>query len=79
MRERGMALTSPIAEEGLLDLRQVCEFFGGKGAPFDPSTIYRGIKRGIYPKPFKASLQNNRWKLSECQAALQVLQEKSTK
>lgn len=74
-----MSLTSPTDEDDLLDLRAVCEFFGGKNSPLDPSTIYRGIKRGIYPRPFKASLQNNRWHLSACRAARKVLEEKAAK
>ena len=31
----------------LLPKRQVCHLFGG----IDPATLYRGIRKGRYPKP----------------------------
>jgi hypothetical protein len=36
----------------LLDRAETCVFFGGT-KPIDPSTLYRGIRKGLYPKPVK--------------------------
>lgn len=58
--------------DDLLDTRAVCQFFGGS-KPLDPATLYRGVRAGRYPKPFRISPRRNRWKLDECQAALKVL------
>ena len=44
----------------LLDKAEVCRLFGGN-KPLNPSTLYRGIKLGRYPKPVKigGNLQGN--------------------
>lgn len=65
--------------DDLMDLRAVCEFFGGKDSPLDPSTIYRGIKNGRFPKPFNVTPQNTRWLRRECEAARQKLIEAAGK
>ena len=55
----------------LLDIEQVCAFFGGT-KPLHPATIYRGA--GIrYPKPIKVGPNANRWLRSECEAALREM------
>jgi predicted DNA-binding transcriptional regulator AlpA len=36
----------------LLDRREVCRYFGGN-RPINASTLYRGIRKGTYPKPLK--------------------------
>jgi predicted DNA-binding transcriptional regulator AlpA len=53
----------------LLDMKAVCSLFGGT-RPLNPSTIYKGIKRGIFPAPISIGPQTSRWLESECQAAL---------
>jgi predicted DNA-binding transcriptional regulator AlpA len=54
------------------DKRRVCEFFGGS-RPIDPATLYRGIKKGLYPAPFHPSPGLSRWLASECRAARDAL------
>jgi predicted DNA-binding transcriptional regulator AlpA len=58
----------------LLNRREACEFFGG----IDPSTLYRNIKKGLYPKPVKVGPGSSRWVLSECQRALASMMEART-
>jgi predicted DNA-binding transcriptional regulator AlpA len=60
-----------IADDALLDIDEVCVFFGGN-RPLHPATIYRGI--GVrYPHPVKVGPNSNRWLRSECQAALDAM------
>jgi predicted DNA-binding transcriptional regulator AlpA len=63
--------TPAIAAPDLLDLEQVCAFFGGT-KPLNPATIYRGLGK-LYPKPIKVGANTNRWLRSDCEAALQKL------
>jgi predicted DNA-binding transcriptional regulator AlpA len=61
----------PMADDDLLDIDDVCRFFGGS-KPLHPATIYRGL--GIrYPKPIKVTPNQNRWLRSECEAALRAM------
>jgi predicted DNA-binding transcriptional regulator AlpA len=53
----------------LLDAVAVCEFFGGSDHPIDLSTLYRGIQKGIYPKPIKVAGIAVRWLRPELRAA----------
>jgi predicted DNA-binding transcriptional regulator AlpA len=55
----------------LLKLKEVCVVFGG----INPSTLYRGIKLGRYPRPVKVGPGSSRWLRSECEAALQAMVE----
>jgi len=55
----------------LLDRAAVCRFFGGDEKPIDPSTLYRGIRQGRYPRPVKVGPGASRWLRDECEAALQ--------
>jgi predicted DNA-binding transcriptional regulator AlpA len=50
----------------LLNKRDVCRLFGN----INPSTLYRGIRQGRYPKPLKVSPGSSRWLLEECRDAL---------
>ena len=50
--------------EELLDRDAACRFLGGSKA-INPSTLYRGIKRKLYPKPIKISPNGRRWLKSE--------------
>jgi predicted DNA-binding transcriptional regulator AlpA len=58
----------------LLDRREVCRFFGGT-RPLNPATLYRGIRKGHFPKPVKVGPGSSRWLRSECEAALQAMAE----
>ncbi|MGY4434842.1 putative DNA-binding transcriptional regulator AlpA [Bradyrhizobium sp. F1.13.1] len=57
---------SPIE---LWDRQAVLEFFGGN-KPLHPSTLYRGMVSGIYPRPINTSGNTVRWIASECKGAL---------
>jgi predicted DNA-binding transcriptional regulator AlpA len=61
----------------LMNIRETCIFFGGKDSPLDPSTLYKGIRLGRFPKPIKIGPQTSRWRRSECEAALARLQRDS--
>jgi predicted DNA-binding transcriptional regulator AlpA len=54
----------------LWDRQAVLEFYGGN-RPLHPSTLYRGMVSGIYPRPINTSGNTVRWIASECRAALQ--------
>lgn len=32
-----------------------CQDIGGKDSPISPATFYRGVKRGLYPRPIHVS------------------------
>ena len=55
----------------LLDRTAVCRFYGG-GKPINPSTLYRGIRKGTFPKPIRIG-GSSRWIRDECEAALQAM------
>ena len=59
----------------LLERGEVCRLFGGTAKPIDPSTLYRGIRQGRYPRPVKVGPGASRWLLEECEAALQRMVE----
>jgi predicted DNA-binding transcriptional regulator AlpA len=52
----------------LLDKGEVCRLFGGN-KPINPSTLYRGIRKGTYPRPVRIG-GSSRWLRAECEAAL---------
>lgn len=58
----------------LLDRAAACQLFGGT-RPINPSTLYRGIAQGRYPKPVHIGPGSSRWLRSECEAALQRMVE----
>jgi predicted DNA-binding transcriptional regulator AlpA len=58
----------------LLDRDATCAFFGGI-RPINPATLYRGIRRGRYPRPVKVGPGSSRWLRSECEAALRAMVE----
>ena len=72
-REAAAALhsTEPTAVE-LLDCRAVCAAFGGT-RPINPATLYRGIRKGIYPAPIKVGPGSSRWLRSEIASALRAM------
>jgi predicted DNA-binding transcriptional regulator AlpA len=55
----------------LLDIDDVCAFFGGT-RPLNPSTIYRGLGKR-FPNPIKVGPNNSRWLRSECEDALRAM------
>jgi predicted DNA-binding transcriptional regulator AlpA len=55
----------------LTDVRGACRIVGGSDTPIDPSTFYRGIKAGRFPKPIKVGRNSSRWLISELRAALE--------
>jgi predicted DNA-binding transcriptional regulator AlpA len=58
----------------LLDRDAVCAFFGGT-RPINPATLYRGVRKGRYPKPIKVGPGSSRWLRVECEAILQAMAE----
>jgi predicted DNA-binding transcriptional regulator AlpA len=56
----------------LLDRDAVCRLIGGN-RPINAATLYRGIRRGRYPRPVKVGPGSSRWLRSECESALQSL------
>jgi predicted DNA-binding transcriptional regulator AlpA len=58
----------------LLDRREVCKFFGGS-RPLNAATLYRGIRKGHFPKPVKVGPGSSRWLRAECEAALRAMAE----
>lgn len=57
----------------LLTIHEVCEFFGGSGKPLDPSTIYRWVRLKKIPPPIRMTALTQRWRLSDCQLALDAM------
>jgi predicted DNA-binding transcriptional regulator AlpA len=57
----------------LLDKAEVCRLFGGT-RPLNPSTLYRGIRKGLFPRPIHVG-GSSRWLRSECEALLRVAEE----
>jgi predicted DNA-binding transcriptional regulator AlpA len=62
-------------KDDLLDRADTCRYFGGS-KPIDPSTLYRGIRAGRYPKPVKVGPGSSRWLREECEAALRSMVER---
>jgi Prophage CP4-57 regulatory protein (AlpA) len=58
----------------MMTLLATCAFFGGD-KPINPSTLYRGIKKGFYPPPVHLGTRASRWRRSECLAALDKLRQ----
>jgi predicted DNA-binding transcriptional regulator AlpA len=55
----------------LLSKADVCQLLGG----INPSTLYRGIREGRYPKPVKVGPQSSRWLRDEVEATLRKMSE----
>ena len=60
----------PPAPIELWERNTVLAHFGGD-KPLHVSTLYRGIRSGIYPKPITTSGNTVRWLADECRATLQ--------
>jgi predicted DNA-binding transcriptional regulator AlpA len=61
-------------ERELLDRNAACEFFGGT-RPINPATLYRGIRKGRFPRPVKVGPGSSRWLREECEAVLRGMVE----
>jgi predicted DNA-binding transcriptional regulator AlpA len=61
-----------IQNQALLDRAEVCRFFGGTRA-IHPATLYRNIRRGLYPRPVKIGPGSSRWLREECEASLRAM------
>jgi predicted DNA-binding transcriptional regulator AlpA len=55
----------------LLRKREVCAALGG----IDPATLYRGIRKGRYPRPVHVGPGSSRWLKSEVEGCLQAMVE----
>jgi predicted DNA-binding transcriptional regulator AlpA len=55
--------------DDLLDLRAVCALIGGT-RPINPATLYRNVRKGLYPRPLKIGPNSSRWLRVEVEAAL---------
>jgi predicted DNA-binding transcriptional regulator AlpA len=68
-REKTTIELQPSESSDLLDEQAVCATLGGS-RPIHPSTLYRGIRAGTYPKPVKIGKKTNRWLKSEVTAVI---------
>jgi predicted DNA-binding transcriptional regulator AlpA len=60
--------TTEPTEIELWERKTVLKFFGGD-KPLHPSTLYRGMVVGRYPRPILVAGNAARWVRSECEAA----------
>jgi predicted DNA-binding transcriptional regulator AlpA len=60
-----------MENDELLDKEAACKLIGGS-RPINAATLYRGVKTGIYPRPFKVAPNVSRWRRSELLAALEA-------
>jgi len=75
---RAVAMPAADAHDmTMLDALQTCRFFGGDQQPLHPTTLYRGISTGKYPKPVKLGPGTSRWVLGQCRAALREIIEQA--
>lgn len=67
------------AQDTMLTADEVCVFFTGPTKPMTHTSLYRGIRVGKFPKPIHISRNLSRWRLSDCQSALDALAAKPGK
>jgi Prophage CP4-57 regulatory protein (AlpA) len=70
MQGAGATRSVPAVEADLWDREVTCLFFGGT-KPIHPATLYRGMRRGVFPQPIKIGVGVVRWRPDECRAALE--------
>lgn len=56
--------------QALLDKREVCRLFGGT-KPLNPSTLYRNIRKGKFPRPIHVG-GSSRWLREEVEAVIRL-------
>jgi predicted DNA-binding transcriptional regulator AlpA len=61
-----------IDSPDLLDLRATCALIGGS-KPIHPATLYRGVRKGRYPKPIHIGPGSSRWLRTEIEAVLKAM------
>ena len=59
----------PLGDDDLLDKNEVCQMLGG----IHPSTLWRMVRAGKWPKPIKINTQIRRWSWYECHRTLEAL------
>jgi predicted DNA-binding transcriptional regulator AlpA len=74
----GVPYVPSPTEDVPLTVKQACAFLAGDGRPIDPSTYYRGVKAGRFPKPFRVSPNVSRVMRSALERAREVLASQST-
>ena len=57
----------------LIDADQTCRELGGEASAIDKSTLYRGIKKKIYPGPVKVGPGLSRWLRGEVRACKRAM------
>jgi hypothetical protein len=57
-------------DEEFVTIRQACRIIGGDEDPIHPSTYYRGVKSGRYPRPTKVAPNVSRVLKRRLRAAL---------
>jgi predicted DNA-binding transcriptional regulator AlpA len=63
-----------MQSDDLLDLRATCALIGGV-RPIHQSTLYRNVRKGIYPAPIRATPGSSRWLRVEVEAVLRKMVE----
>jgi hypothetical protein len=53
-------------DDDMLTVTGALLFFSGPDRPMNPSTFYRGIEKGPFPKPIHVGPNMSRWLRSEC-------------
>jgi len=59
----------------LVGIQDACRILGGPDSPVHPSTLYRGIAAGRYPKALKIGANSNRWWHGELKAVVKTISE----
>ncbi len=60
-----------VAGRRLLSMPDLCGLYGGSERPLNPSTVYRWIAQGLFPRPIKLGGGTSRWIESECEATVE--------
>lgn len=69
-------LVSPLVpdkHDTLLTVKEVAAFFGGPAKPLTVGTIWKWSHTGKIPPPIKLGRNIARWRLSDCQEALEAM------
>ena len=56
-------------DDDLLDEVATCRLIGGT-KPIHPSTLWRGVKNGLYPRPIPVGPNMRRWRKSKLVAVI---------
>lgn len=61
---------SELRDDDLVAEDLACRIVGGEHHPIHRSTLWRGIRSGLYPQPLKVGPSTNRWKVGELRAVI---------